>query len=68
MESNSKNNRVETLFGIVGIIIATILGFGLVPGFLFASIIDCFTILKQGPIWSITILVTVSMLFFSLES
>ena len=60
---NVKNTTLESSIKLILLGFACIIGFGLIPGFFFAAIIDCFIPLKGGPIWATTLLFSGLIIF-----
>jgi hypothetical protein len=61
--NDNRENPIQTLVGIfLAVSVGTIL-FGLIPGFLIASIIDQITPIKTGSIWAFALISTITLLY-----
>lgn len=61
--NDNRENPIQTIIGVFLAVSAGAILFGLIPGFLIASIVDLITPLKTGPIWAIALLSTIAIIY-----
>lgn len=65
--NDNRENPVQTLLGVLLYAAAALVLFGIVPGFFIASLVDFATPLKAGPIWAISLLSTVLIIYIVIK-